>query len=201
MTAQLVRIVLLSIAVTLPFWITARVVQRRSELRRRQPVSDRREWLLGIFFLYIVTLAAITVVPNSVSSAGGSGSEAINLVPIVHSIRTFLPSRNASPESIRFWTWNILGNILLFLPFGFLLPLISSRFTTLKQVALAGALLSIGIESIQFLSRYFHIHRSVDIDDFLFNTLGACIGYLLIAALGRFARVRPSRIRIVNARR
>jgi glycopeptide antibiotics resistance protein len=201
MTLELIRIMLLSIAITLPFWVVVRVSQRRSEVRRRQPVSNRREALLGIFFLYLVVLAAITVVPRGISRSGAPGSESINLVPIIHSIRTFLPSRNAPPESIRFWIQNILGNILLFIPLGFLLPMISSRFDSVKRAMLVGFLLSVGIESIQFLSRFVHVHRSVDIDDVLLNTLGASIGYLCLAAIGRVGRVRPSRIRIVNARR
>ena len=40
-------------------------------------------------------------------------------------------------------------------------------------------LLSLGVESIQFLLRFFGNPRAVDIDDIILNTLGACVGFAI----------------------
>ena len=72
---------------------------------------------------------------------------------------------------------NTLGNLALFLPLGILLPLVSNQFRTLKRVLLLVLCLSVSIETIQFVLRFFGNPRAVDIDDVILNTLGACLGF------------------------
>ena len=72
---------------------------------------------------------------------------------------------------------NTLGNLALFVPLGILLPLVSNRFLTFKRVLLFAVFLSLSVESIQFLLRFFGNPRAVDIDDVILNTLGACVGF------------------------
>ena len=73
-----------------------------------------------------------------------------------------------------------LGNILLFLPLGVMLPLLHVRFRSLKTLLITAVCLSLSIEIIQFALRLIGSARSVDIDDVLLNTLGACLGYALV---------------------
>ena len=63
----------------------------------------------------------------------------------------------------------------MFVPFGFMLPLIWKRYRSGVKTVLAGFLLSLSIEVIQLFS-----FRATDIDDLLMNTLGAAIGYGVI---------------------
>ena len=63
-------------------------------------------------------------------------------------------------------------NIIMFMPFGFLLPLIWKNFRNAKKVVLMGFLMSLAIEICQL----FNI-RTTDIDDLLMNTLGTLVGY------------------------
>lgn len=67
-----------------------------------------------------------------------------------------------------------LENILLFIPFGFLLPLLWGRYRPFWKTISCGFLLSLAIEFSQLFSR-----RISDIDDLLMNTLGAFAGWLL----------------------
>ena len=46
-----------------------------------------------------------------------------------------------------------------------------------KRVLLFALSLSLSVESIQFLLRFFGNPRAVDIDDVILNTLGACVGF------------------------
>lgn len=75
-----------------------------------------------------------------------------------------------------------LGNILLFLPFGFLYPLFR-RGSTWKRTLLMGVLTSLLIENIQpFLD------RSFDLNDLILNTFGVAISTGLFYTLRQLSR-------------
>lgn len=65
-------------------------------------------------------------------------------------------------------------NLYLFIPFGFLLPLIWPTINKFWQVLLYGSFFSLAIELSQLLNS-----RVTDVDDLFMNTLGAIIGYLI----------------------
>lgn len=67
-----------------------------------------------------------------------------------------------------------LLNAVMFLPLGFLLPLLWKHFRNWKKPLLWGFGLSLVIE----LSQLF-CFRATDVDDLIMNTLGAGIGYFL----------------------
>jgi glycopeptide antibiotics resistance protein len=188
MINQIIKSILFLSAITLPFWIAIRLAINISRRRRRQPTSIIREILLTSFFLYLVFLAAVTIVPLPISRFRKPGYEYINLLPVLHSLKCLLQKQAERQESVMFCLENTFGNIVLFLPLGAALPLISDKFGSIQRVILAAFLLSFGIEAIQFLSRYFGSFRSVDIDDVLLNTFGACVGYVCFAVLRRQAR-------------
>ncbi len=62
-------------------------------------------------------------------------------------------------------------NVVLFVPLGFLLPLIWSDLNKMKYICTAGILLSLLIEVSQLLNI-----RCTDIDDLILNTAGAILG-------------------------
>jgi glycopeptide antibiotics resistance protein len=76
----------------------------------------------------------------------------------------------------------VLGNVVLFFPLGFLVPLRWNYFMTMKRVLLLGLFTSCVIEFLQFaISVAIHYrYRSVDMDDVLLNTLGCIVGFLLL---------------------
>ena len=67
------------------------------------------------------------------------------------------------------------GNVVLFLPLGFLLPLLAPRLDRLWRTVGAGFALSAAIELSQVA---FPGVRRPDVNDVLMNTLGAAIGFL-----------------------
>ena len=71
-------------------------------------------------------------------------------------------------------------NILLFVPLGFILPLLWKEFRSRRAMCLTGFLLSLGIELAQLLN-----FRVSDVDDLIMNTLGAWLGYELLMLLCR----------------
>lgn len=66
----------------------------------------------------------------------------------------------------------MLLNIIMFMPLGFLLPLIWKEYDNLPRTTITGFCFSVGIELCQLLNR-----RASDIDDLIMNTLGAIIGW------------------------
>lgn len=71
-----------------------------------------------------------------------------------------------------------LLNIALFVPFGLLVPLLSSKKLKLWQIILMGLAASLVIE----LSQLFNL-RATDVDDLIMNTLGAILGYAAYCCL------------------
>lgn len=75
---------------------------------------------------------------------------------------------------------NACLNVLLFIPFGFLLPVLWEGYRGLKETAVRGLLLSCLIEGLQLFT-----FRTTDVNDLLTNTLGSVLGFLLARAVTR----------------
>ena len=97
-----------------------------------------------------------------------------NLVPF-RTVRYFLSDDVTFVSAF----YNLVGNIALLVPFGFLLSMTlreKARFTT---VVLATAILSSFFELYQLISHT----GQCDIDDVILNTAGGAIGFLLFRLL------------------
>ena len=81
---------------------------------------------------------------------------------------------------------NVMGNIILFIPFGFLLPVIAGRKPNFVQLITFSFLLSLFLELIQLFSRI----GSFDVDDLLLNTLGAILGFFTLNVITKVIRHR-----------
>lgn len=72
-------------------------------------------------------------------------------------------------------------NIIFFIPFGFMLPLMWDKFKSFPWTMLYGFLFSAFIE----ISQLFTMNRATDVTDLIVNTLGACIGWVLYSVIFR----------------
>lgn len=74
----------------------------------------------------------------------------------------------------------VLGNIILFIPLGFFISLLF-KDVKLIHIFIIGFLCSLSIELLQGAAGIYlgFFYRSMDIDDIIFNTLGATIGYYI----------------------
>lgn len=70
---------------------------------------------------------------------------------------------------------NLYANLLLFMPLGFLIPLIFKKINNYKKIFFIAFSISLLFEAIQLI---FGI-RTFDVDDLILNTLGAIIGLLI----------------------
>ncbi|WGL50340.1 VanZ family protein [Nocardioides sp. BP30] len=116
---------------------------------------------------WCLLLASVAVVLGVTLSPGASvGARTLNLRP-GHDI--WLELHNLS---VRTGLVNIVGNIAMFVPIGFLL--VAAVGDGVARAATGGALLSATIECCQY-----QIGRAADIDDVLLNTTGALFGALV----------------------
>ena len=72
---------------------------------------------------------------------------------------------------------NLLGNLALFVPMGMALPCISKKLNRFWKVTLTVLGVVVLVEIAQGLMRV----GSIDIDDVIFNVVGAMVGYGIIA--------------------
>ena len=152
---------------------------RRRRLRAEGRVSSwRRECLLALFWMFDGGMAALTLTPwgfylFSVLRWGWAGPffqlGDMNLIPF----QTFVLS------GILLYT--LLGNIVMFLPFGLFPPLLWRGYTWKRALAV-GVCVTGFIESWQLL-----VGRAFDIDDLMLNTFGTLCGFWLWLALRRLA--------------
>ncbi|WP_274361899.1 VanZ family protein [Paenibacillus thermotolerans] len=94
--------------------------------------------------------------------------------------------------NLRTWAVNVFGNVGVFIPFGFMLPIVF-RWGYLKFASVFVAGLTL-LELGQMVSK----RGSFDVDDIILNTVGATIGFLLYLSVpkprksGRRTKGKPS---------
>lgn len=163
MSEKLTRFALICLCV-LPVWVIVRKPWKR---------SAPREFALGMFVAYIAALLVMALEGNWASPANMLASarerlgslEGIYLTPF-NTIRQQI-EKLPSDESLT----QLLGNTLLFAPWGFFLPLLQRHFRRLLPVAAMCLALTCMIEFTQLF-----IGRTVDVDDLILNFLGSMCG-------------------------
>lgn len=111
--------------------------------------------LLGIYFSYVISLTLS-------GREAGSRSGYVNLI---------LFSTLGNGES---WKLTGIENILLFLPYGVLVPMIWKVYRRFWNLGLLAFITSTSIELLQLITR----RGFFELDDIVLNTAGAVIGYL-----------------------
>lgn len=161
----------------LPFWLLVRRPWRH---------WNRREAALMVFALFMVGLLALALEgeygpPGLMlgwARARWAGREQINLVPF-YTIRTFF---RHTPTKV--FLVNIVGNLVMFMPWGFGLVLLWKKNRGFWRLCLLAFLLTACIETVQLF-----IGRHVDVDDLLLNFAGALLGAGTWAVLRRWLPV------------
>ena len=120
-----------------------------------------------IMYIYLSFILYLTLMPILVSLPFifYHPYELMNLVP-------FVDVTNGRGDFIR----QVVLNIVMTIPFGFLLPLVREKKINLLNVIFYTFLLSLGIEILQ---PFINGVRSSDITDIITNVTGGMIGYIL----------------------
>ncbi len=176
--------IILNIVIALVVYIIARIIYLKKKNRNTSKVKWLRELLIAGLVAYT---AAMTVLLFFHFNAGLTlftdkgflnpierlqENIGINFIPF-KSISEFISLTDSPILMIR----NVLGNIILFVPIGFLMGLLWEKWSKPKNVLLFSLLVPIGIEFIQLF-----IGRAVDVDDVILNFAGLMTGFLLAKA-------------------
>jgi len=118
---------------------------------------------------------------------GGSQTGPANLVPF-KTIWAYLHGE----KGLMIGSINLIGNIILLLPVGLLIPLVFRGMTS-KKMVLPGAFAGFAIEGLQLVLRL----GIFDIDDVILNGLGVMVGYWVFTFLnGKLHSMTSKHIRI-----
>ncbi|WP_411748342.1 VanZ family protein [Psychrobacillus psychrotolerans] len=122
-----------------------------------------------VFFSVLVGLFSQTIIPKAGDVPAYTTGVNLELFRVVE--ETY-----KSVVYLGFWQpfyINFLGNIILFMPIGFLLPLLFKRMELFILPVFVGLCISLFIEIMQIPQS-----RSSDVDDLWLNTLGTFLGYV-----------------------
>jgi glycopeptide antibiotics resistance protein len=136
---------------------------------RTKKTLTKAGWLL--FYLYIILLSYFLFFSEQFGRENIMEQYRYNLV-LFKEISRFIEYRERL--GLESFVVNILGNILAFAPFGFLLPLLNKRYRKFFFVAFLGLLFSVSVEAVQLLLKV----GIFDVDDILMNTIGGIMGYV-----------------------
>lgn len=100
----------------------------------------------------------------------------ISLVPFA-TIRIFIRnlSESENTDVIRHAIINLAGNVVMFVPLGFLIPAVSEKFRAFWRTLAVSFLCIVTVEILQL----FLLLGSCDTDDLILNIIGVTMGYLI----------------------
>lgn len=143
-------------------------------------------WHCLVFVLYLAALCYFLFFAEMFGRTEGGREYRYNLV-LFKEIERFWTNRRSLGYRAVFY--NIAGNVIAFMPYGFYLPILFKRiqgesrgvFPGIFPVLLLSLLLSLSVETIQLISKV----GSFDVDDLFLNTLGGAAGYLVCVLIRR----------------
>ncbi len=126
-----------------------------------------------LFVLYIVFIIYFLIFSDWYGRTGEMQEYRYNLV-LFREIRRFWNYRDQIGLFAMFT--NLFGNVIIFMPFGFFMPM-ASRYSSCFSAVFYSFGLSLCVETFQLLTRV----GSFDVDDLLLNTVGGLAGYVIFA--------------------
>lgn len=154
-----------------PFFVML-ILFRQSRGKYAVHFSKRHYVFPVVFALYIIAVYHVTgagTIYDLITAQFEDMKERINLIP-------FSNKNNATGYML---------NIVMFVPFGFLIPLIWKRTGNVPYIILAGFMFSLLIEVSQLFS-----YRGTDVDDLILNTFGAVLGFILYRAFEKVCKIK-----------
>lgn len=173
MTILLLIVTIKGLITTLPFLIPYHILLNSQGKKFSYKLSIGHFVIVYIFMYYLTCVLNITQI-SSVrdifhNNFGILYPELLNTPPEIN----LIPFRWIT-EGVRPY----IENIVLFMPFGLMLPCIWKKYEVLWKTVLFGFTFSLLIEVSQLFNG-----RVPDIDDLLMNTLGALIGWVIFRLL------------------
>lgn len=141
--------------------------------------------LLGriLFVIYILALVYFLFLSEGYGRRDMQDQDYHYNLVLFREIRRFWIYRNKVGFLAAFL--NISGNVIGFLPFGFILPIMHRNMKNFWLVTLLGLTLSMFVETLQLVFKV----GCFDVDDLLLNTIGAALGYIIFIICNMIRRI------------
>ena len=147
-------------------------------MRKQGKILTILWWVyIALLFVFVVVKfkGSFYELSDRINSFSMQGSINYNLIPF----------RSMSVQIERITQWwalkNLLGNIIPFIPFGFLLPITYKKFSSAIKVLSIGFVSILLIEIFQFFTKL----GNFDVDDIILNMIGIVCGYLMFLVLNQ----------------
>ncbi|CAH2212484.1 VanZ family protein [Tepidibacter aestuarii] len=124
--------------------------------------------ILSSIFLVMYISYLLNLVFFSTHYGRGYFHRSYNFIPFKTIVEYIFFSHNLNATFV-----NIAGNILAFVPMGFLTPIAFNRINKFKDIAILSLIATISIEIIQCIIGV----GTCDIDDVILNWIGGIIGF------------------------
>lgn len=139
-----------------------------------------------LFYLYIIVVLFVSLVNIEFISF-----RMIIFQPLIEAQHNLIPFKTIGNYILNFhnynfdiWYYNIIGNILLFVPMGILLPTLSTKLKNFFPSIILIILFSLTVELLQYATQL----GIFDVDDIILNALGGSIGFLIFIIMKRRMR-------------
>lgn len=107
---------------------------------------------------------------------------------LFHEISRYIRYRDV--VGLDFFLINVVGNVIVFMPFGFFVPDLEKKrrgsFLDFLKITALGFLFSLAVETVQLVTKV----GCFDVDDLLLNTIGVALGYFCYVICRRIFKAR-----------
>lgn len=160
---KLIIAIPVGVIVILVLWGAMKIIQTKCspDSKAVRVITERKGWILGFGF-YITLLVQMGVI----SRTPGSVSEMV-----------WIPFQ--TPGGDYLVVLYSLANLVIFIPFGILVPKVFRRVDSVWAMALVTFMTSVVIEIVQFMIECGYS----EVEDVIMNVAGGVIGYLIIKVI------------------
>ena len=131
-----------------------------------------------LFLIYLAGLCYFLFFAENYGRIHGQEIYRYNLVPFKEIERFWIYRSELGIHSF----YNLVGNILIFMPAGFFVPILWRNKRGFKFTVCVTFQMSLLVEILQLVLRV----GSFDVDDLILNTLGGMLGYILLVLMGKW---------------
>ena len=142
---------------------------------KSEVTGGRRLLRMFLFVIYLAVLVYLLFFSERYGRSESSTAYHYNLT-LFKEIRRFYEHRETLGMQVVLV--NLLGNVLAFVPFGFLLPELYPGIRSAIRIGFCTLGFSFLVECLQLLFRV----GTFDVDDLLLNTIGGILGYGMLWA-------------------
>ncbi len=148
-----------------------------------------------LFLVYVLAVIYFMFLADSFNRVEGMGAYRYNL-QLFQEIKRFPSMWNVHGP---WWALvNLMGNVVVFMPFGFFLPMLRSGLRNGLGITILTFLFSLCVETMQLVFKI----GVFDVDDLLLNTIGGMIGYIIFYIIHRvYIHIYQGRIGEENAKK